>query len=47
MFPPARKSKSGILLVIGIFLLGAAVLGGLFYARHVIRRAPPTSAIAE
>jgi len=47
MFPPARKNKSGVLLVIGIFLIGALVLGGLFYARHTMKRAPATSAVAE
>jgi len=43
MFRSNRASKSGIFLVLGIFVLGALVLGGFFYAARVIRRMPSSA----
>jgi len=37
MIQPAGKPKSGIFLVLGIFLIGIVMVWSLFYAAHVLR----------
>jgi hypothetical protein len=38
-----HKSKSGKYLVVGMFVLGAMILAGFFYAAHKLPRTPVTA----